>query len=142
MRAHNNQPKPAPRPKTFDLAGEYELAPCRDFLIVEDEGFANETAGGIIIPDGSIKSLGERPSWRVVAVGPGFYQNGQLIPIPIAVGDLVILSQDLGPTAPLAVLNGRAKRVLVSYACVTCIATPKAPDAADATDATDAAASA
>jgi len=58
--------------------------------VIEQE---EKTAGGIVLPD----TAKEKPQeGRVVAVGKGRYENGQLIPMEVKEGDRVIFSKYAG----------------------------------------------
>ncbi len=50
-----------------------------------------KTASGIIIPDTVDKEKPERG--EVIAVGPGKYEDGKLIPVRVKVGDTVMFSK-------------------------------------------------
>ncbi len=53
--------------------------------------YATKRASGIIIPETVDK---ERPEQgRVVAVGPGTYDDGVLVPVRVQVGDTVVFSK-------------------------------------------------
>ena len=54
---------------------------------IEEE---NKTAGGIIIPD----TAKEKPvRGRVIAVGDGVFENGNRVPMAVAVGDVVMFAK-------------------------------------------------
>ena len=67
------------------------IKPLADRVLVEPLKAETKTASGIIIPD----TAKEKPQkGNVVAVGPGKRQdNGDLAPIGVSVGDLVIFGQ-------------------------------------------------
>ena len=68
-----------------------KFRPLHDRVVVKRIDAEEKTAGGIIIPD----SAKEKPSQgEVIAVGPGRRsESGDLIPMDIAVGDVVVYSK-------------------------------------------------
>ena len=67
------------------------LQPLGDRLIVEALDEEEMTAGGIVLPD----TAREKPQrGKILAVGPGpRNDNGDLVPMDVAVGDEVIFSK-------------------------------------------------
>ena len=65
--------------------------PLHDRVLVRRVEAEEKTAGGIIIPD----TAKEKPQeGRVIATGPGrFNDNGERVPLDVAVGDVVIFSK-------------------------------------------------
>ena len=73
----------------------HSIQPLGDRVLVEtikDE----ETRGGVIIPESISQARPERA--RVLAVGPGRHneKTGELIPMPVSVGDTVIFHRHAG----------------------------------------------
>jgi len=69
------------------------LKPLSDRVVVEALEREERTAGGIVLPD----TAKEKPQeGRVVAVGPGRYEDGKLVPMELKVGDRVIFSKYAG----------------------------------------------
>ncbi|MHB8894046.1 MAG: co-chaperone GroES [Candidatus Geothermincolia bacterium] len=67
-----------------------DLEPLGDRVIVEPAEGEDKTASGIVIPD----TAKEKPQeGKVLAVGPGRYEEGKLIPLDVKVGDKVIYSK-------------------------------------------------
>jgi len=69
-----------------------DLQPLGDRLIVEPLEEEQTTAGGIVLPDTAL----EKPQrGTVVAAGPGAKntENGEVIPLDVAVGDVVVFSK-------------------------------------------------
>ena len=67
------------------------LKPLGDRIVVKptDEDEAR-TASGLVIPD----TAKEKPQLgEVLAVGPGEFQDGERVPIDVAVGDIVFYSK-------------------------------------------------
>ena len=68
-----------------------KLQPLGDRVVVkaqEDEDA--RTASGLVIPD----TAKEKPqTGKVLAVGPGDFQDGERIPMDVAVGDTVVYSK-------------------------------------------------
>ena len=67
------------------------IKPLEDRIVVRPLDAEQTTASGLVIPD----SAQEKPQeGEVVAVGPGrFDDNGNRVPIDVAVGDKVIYSK-------------------------------------------------
>ncbi len=67
-----------------------DLEPLGDRVIVEPGEGEEKTASGIVIPD----TAKEKPQeGKVVAVGPGRYEEGKLVPLDVKAGDTVIYSK-------------------------------------------------
>jgi chaperonin GroES len=67
-----------------------DLKPLGDRLIVEVLEEEEVTASGIVLPD----TAKEKPQrGRVLAIGKGRWEDGQLIPLDVAVGDEIIYSK-------------------------------------------------
>lgn len=79
---------------SFDMAKQtVPISPLSDRVVVKplDKNEEKQLASGIIIPETVDK---ERPSkGAVVAVGPGKYDDGQLVPMTVKVGDTVLFSK-------------------------------------------------
>ncbi len=64
--------------------------PIHNYVLLERLNEGEKTAGGIIIPD----TAKEKPvRGKVIAVGNGEYQDGDLIPMSIKVGDIVMFTK-------------------------------------------------
>ncbi|HVW71661.1 MAG TPA: co-chaperone GroES [Candidatus Paceibacterota bacterium] len=67
------------------------IKPLADRVVVRPMEKEEKTASGIIIPDTANK---EKPAkGTVVAVGPGRYEDGKLVPMTLKVGDKVLFSK-------------------------------------------------
>ena len=69
-----------------------DLQPLGDRLIVEPLEEEQTTVGGIVLPDTAL----EKPQrGTVIAAGPGAKntENGEVIPLDVAVGDVVVFSK-------------------------------------------------
>ena len=69
-----------------------KLRPLHDRVIIKRLEEERKTASGIVIPD----TAAEKPDQgEVLAVGPGrrSEQTGELIPVDVAVGDVVLYSK-------------------------------------------------
>ena len=67
-----------------------KLVPLEDRVVVKVLEEEEKTASGIVLPD----TAKEKPQKaRVLAVGPGRYDDGQLVPVGVAEGDVVIFSK-------------------------------------------------
>ena len=73
------------------MAKGFSLEPLEDRIVVRPlEEETQKTASGIIIPD----TAKEKPQeGEVVAVGPGRYEDGKVVPMTLKVGDRVIYSK-------------------------------------------------
>jgi chaperonin GroES len=71
-----------------------KLVPLEDRVLVEIIEQEQVTPTGIVLPD----TAKEKPSkGRVVAVGPGKYTDkGDLLPMPVKEGDLVVFAKYAG----------------------------------------------
>lgn len=67
-----------------------KLVPLEDRVVVKVLEEEEKTVSGIVLPD----TAKEKPQKaKVLAVGPGRYDDGQLIPVGVAEGDVVIFSK-------------------------------------------------
>ncbi|KAF2401463.1 10 kDa heat shock protein, mitochondrial [Trichodelitschia bisporula] len=67
------------------------LAPLLDRVLVQRVKAEAKTAGGIFLPEASVKELNEA---RVLAVGPGGYdKDGKRIAVSVQPGDKVLIPQ-------------------------------------------------
>lgn len=70
------------------------IRPLQDRVVVyrlEDK--ERTSAGGIVIPD----SAAEKPSeGKIVAVGPGKFENGEVRPLSVKVGDCILFGKYAG----------------------------------------------
>ena len=67
-----------------------DVEPLGDRVIVKPAEGEEKTASGIVIPD----TAKEKPKeGKVLAVGPGRYEEGKLIPLEVKPGDMVIYSK-------------------------------------------------
>jgi chaperonin GroES len=67
-----------------------DLKPLGDRLIIEILDEEETTVSGIVLPD----TAKEKPQrGKVLAVGPGKYEDGKLVPLDVNVGDEVIYSK-------------------------------------------------
>ncbi len=73
------------------MAKNLSIQPVGDRVVVKPASPEEVSASGIIIPDTVKKERAERGT--VVAVGPGGYQDGDLIPMTVKKGDEVIFEQ-------------------------------------------------
>jgi chaperonin GroES len=67
------------------------LSPLSDRVVVAPFPKDEATASGILIPDSANRDKPERGT--VVAVGPGRYDDGDLLPMSLVVGDVVLFSK-------------------------------------------------
>ncbi len=66
------------------------IKPLEDRIVVKALEAEQTTASGLVIPD----TAKEKPQeGEVLAVGPGRFEDGQRLPLDIAVGDKVIYSK-------------------------------------------------
>ncbi|HEX7463453.1 MAG TPA: co-chaperone GroES [Actinomycetota bacterium] len=72
------------------MAKEFSLKPLEDRIVVKPSEEEETTVSGIVIPD----TAKEKPvEGKVVAVGPGRFEDGKRVPLDVAVGDKVIYSK-------------------------------------------------
>jgi chaperonin GroES len=65
-----------------------ELIACSNFVLIRLSEQDGRTPAGIIL----IRQE-QKPSGEIIAMGPGMYQNGVLVPPTVKVGDRVIFSE-------------------------------------------------
>ncbi len=67
-----------------------KITPLEDRVVVKPLEAETTTASGLVIPD----TAKEKPQeGKVLAVGPGRFEDGQRLPLDIAVGDIVLYSK-------------------------------------------------
>jgi chaperonin GroES len=72
------------------MAKQFSLKPLEDRIAVHPSEEEETTSSGIVIPD----TAKEKPQeGTVVAVGPGRFEDGNRVPLDVAVGDKVIYSK-------------------------------------------------
>jgi chaperonin GroES len=72
------------------MAKQFSLKPLEDRIVVQPSEEEEMTSSGIVIPD----TAKEKPQeGTVVAVGPGRFEDGNRVPLDVAVGDKVIYSK-------------------------------------------------
>jgi chaperonin GroES len=67
-----------------------QLKPLDDRVVVEVLEEEATTAGGIVLPETAQKKPQEG---KVLAVGPGKFENGERVPLEVKVGDVVIFAK-------------------------------------------------
>lgn len=73
---------------------QHPIQPLADRVLVRPfsaQEVETKNSFGIIIPDTVKKERPERG--EVIAVGPGYYDDGKLIPVKVKVGDIVLFSK-------------------------------------------------
>jgi chaperonin GroES len=69
---------------------DMNLKPLGDRVVVKPSEGEEKTASGLVIPD----TAKEKPQeGKVVAVGPGRYEDGKYVPMGVKEGDKVIYSK-------------------------------------------------
>lgn len=77
--------------QTTALRSIKALAPLLDRVLVQRIKAETKTAGGIYLPESSVKELNEA---KVLAVGPGATtKEGSRVPMSVGVGDKVLIPQ-------------------------------------------------
>jgi chaperonin GroES len=66
------------------------IIPLEDRVVVRTNEALQTTASGLVIPDGAQEKPQEG---TVIAVGQGRWENGERIPLDIAINDVVIYSR-------------------------------------------------
>ncbi len=76
------------------------LKPLGDRIIVEVLEEEAKTASGIVLPD----TAQEKPQRaKVLAVGPGRWEDGKLVPLDVEVGDEIVYSKYGGTEVKLGI---------------------------------------
>ncbi|MDP9461246.1 MAG: co-chaperone GroES [Actinomycetota bacterium] len=71
-------------------ATKVNIKPLEDRIVVQALEAEQTTASGLVIPD----TAKEKPQeGTVLAVGPGRFEDGQRLPLDVAVGDVVVYSK-------------------------------------------------
>lgn len=92
---------------------EWEVEPYGDLILAVHEA-DDRTAGGLHIPEKARQ--GHMPRFRVLAVGEGHRtQNGEVVPLKVKAGDLVMLAFD---RSQVYEVPGRGKRILVNDSAI------------------------
>jgi chaperonin GroES len=75
---------------TVTTATKVAIKPLEDRIVVQAAEAETTTASGLVIPD----TAKEKPQEGVVvAVGPGRFEDGNRVPLDVAVGDKVLYSK-------------------------------------------------
>lgn len=75
-----------------------KLIPLEDRVVVKVLDREQKTASGLYLPD----TAKEKPQEaKVLAVGPGRYEEGQRIPLDVKVGDRIVFSKYSGTEVKL-----------------------------------------
>jgi len=70
-----------------------KVSPLADRVVIKALEETEQTRGGLFIPD----TAKEKPQQgEVIAVGPGRYEDGKLIPMGVKVGDKVLYGKYAG----------------------------------------------
>ena len=76
-----------------------KIRPLSDRIVVEPAAAETTTAGGIVIPDTSDK---DKPmQGTVIAIGPGKYIDGKMIPLQVEIGQRVLFGKYAGTAIKL-----------------------------------------
>lgn len=81
--------------KTKENKTDFGIVPLSDRVVLrplKKEELEKKSASGIIIPD-TVSNKEKPEQAQVVAVGPGKYDDGAIIPMTLKVGDRVIFSK-------------------------------------------------
>ena len=71
-------------------ATKVAIKPLEDRIVISINDAETTTASGIVIPD----TAKEKPQeGKVLAVGPGRFEDGARVPLDVAVGDVVLFSK-------------------------------------------------
>ena len=80
-------------------ATKTQIKPLEDRIVISVQESEQTTASGIVIPD----TAKEKPQeGRVLAVGPGRFEDGVRVPLDVQVGDKVIFSKYGGTEVKLS----------------------------------------
>ena len=70
-----------------------KVAPLSDRVVIKASEEAEQMRGGLYIPD----TAKEKPQQgEIIAVGPGRYEDGKLVPMGVKVGDKVLYGKYSG----------------------------------------------
>ena len=70
-----------------------QIKPLHNKIVIKPQAAEEMSEGGIYIPD----SVAEKPAeGKVIAVGPGTYEKGELVPVGVNVGDYIIYAKNAG----------------------------------------------
>ena len=70
-----------------------KVAPLADRVVIKASEEAEQMRGGLYIPD----TAKEKPQMgEIIAVGPGRYEDGKLVPMGVKVGDKVLYGKYSG----------------------------------------------
>lgn len=75
--------------KKPESSSKFKIAPLGDRVLIKEAKKETETKTGIIIPETVDKEHGAHRG-EVVAVGPGKYDDGVLVPMQVKVGNEVL----------------------------------------------------
>ena len=71
-------------------ATKVQIKPLEDRIVVQASEAETTTASGLVIPD----TAQEKPQeGKVIATGPGRWEEGKRIPLDVSVGDIVLYSK-------------------------------------------------
>ena len=73
------------------------LEPLQDYVLVECDPEKEKSAGGIVIP------VNVKPpliTGRVIAAGPGMYQDGVFVNVKVSAGQKILFEQTAGLKVP------------------------------------------
>jgi len=66
------------------------IKPLEDRIVIKQVEAEQTTSSGLVIPD----TAKEKPQeGKVLAVGPGRFEDGARVPLDVAIGDIVIYSK-------------------------------------------------
>src|SRR3954447_11475094 len=101
--------------------GSMDLKPLGDRVIVEVVEEEETTASGIVLPD----TAKEKPQrGKVLAVGPGRYEDGKLVALDVSEGDEIIFSKYGGTEVKV---GGEEYLILRESDILAKVATSKVP---------------
>ncbi|OHA47191.1 MAG: co-chaperone GroES [Candidatus Terrybacteria bacterium RIFCSPLOWO2_01_FULL_44_24] len=72
-------------------ANKFKIKPLGDRVVLEPMAEEQKTKSGIVLPDTVDKEKPEQA--KVVAVGPGRWEDGKIVPMGIKKGDLVLFTK-------------------------------------------------
>ncbi len=74
----------------MSTATKVAIKPLEDRIVVQSVDAESTTASGLVIPD----TAKEKPQeGKVLAVGPGRFEDGNRVPLDVSVGDKVLYSK-------------------------------------------------
>jgi len=86
------------------------IRPLSDRVVIKRLPHEEKSKGGIIIPDSASEERGQ--TGKVVAVGPGRFIDGEIVPMTVKVGDIVVFGKYSGTEVSSDLIIIREEEIL------------------------------